>query len=70
VVVKVTVVVGDNKQTKQTNTLSSSFFLLLFFLLFFDDRLNEEEFLVSFCQLLKRQKFWEGKGVFLVGFLS
>lgn len=66
-VVKVTVVVGDNKQTKQTNT----FFLFLSsaLLLFFDDRLNEEEFLVSFCQLLKRQKFWEGKGVW-VGFLS
>ena len=41
VVVKVTVVVGDNKQTKQTNTLSSSFFLLLFFLLFFDERLTK-----------------------------
>ena len=46
VVVKVTVVVGDNKQTKQTNT----FFLFLSsaLLLFFDDRLNEE-FLDSFC---------------------
>jgi len=47
VVEKVTVVVGDNKQNKQTHFLPLSFSSAL--LLFFDDRLNFEEFLASFC---------------------
>ena len=57
-----TVVVGDNKQT---NKHFLPLFFSFVFLLFFDDRQRGKLFL----ELLKRQKFWEGKGAW-VGFLS